>query len=146
MPPLEKLLQTRCSEETRQRAELAATECELSLGEWIRLVIEGALEMHFDNSGLMEELDVPEPEDDPAEYIARIEEDAKGLRAAGEVGPASAAAVIHPGLHDGVPAGGATPPAQREPSPARTCPHMPQWVIGGRCKCGTRVVAGRRVG
>jgi hypothetical protein len=124
------LIQFRSTDEMRERMELAAAECEMSPGEWMRAITDGALAVHFDQEAGVEDDTIPEPEVDPSEYINKLEEDAKVLRA--QERPI-APEVMHPGLHDTVPATG----AKRNP---RDCPHLPQHQVGGRCTdCGQQL-------
>jgi hypothetical protein len=128
------LLQARCTAALRQKCELAATECEMTLGEWLRAIAESACEVHFADHEDAEEIDVPEPAEDPEEYLAKLDEDAARMRLQELAGPAPE--VIHPGLH-------------ADPGPelnARDCPHLPQWTVGGRCsRCKTQVAPRPRV-
>jgi hypothetical protein len=136
-------LQCRVDKETRARAEQAAAECEMPLGTWLREVVDGALEAHFDievvesethpgefyevrrsagtctclgfeHAGHCKHLDVPEPIVDPV-----LTE---------PVGPVPQ--VEHPGERT----------SQPEPLSERDCPHLPQWWRAtGRCRCGRRM-------
>lgn len=133
MAALTELIQFRCSEEDRQRAIVAAAECEMTLGEWSRAVFKGALDVHFDDHADGDagpEIDVPDPSEDPDGYTETIEREARATRAADTETPATAPNVVHPGLHE------------EELSP-RDCPHLPQWRLGALCRCGA-TVGGRR--
>lgn len=104
---------TRVTAELRLRVEQAAADCSMTVSEWVREVVESALELH--EAGPPPELE-GETED---EYRARVERDAANVRAAleAERTPSS------------------TPKKFDNP---RDCPHLPQWrSAGGRCSgCG----------
>lgn len=128
-------IQFRCDPVLRERAQLAASECEMDLAEWMRQVVEGAVELHFEQGPTeADENEIPDPVEDPEYYLAQLEEDARAAREAES--PHRPPVTVHPGLHDPEPA---------TPSP-RDCPHHPLWRTGNRCRCGATIGARARAG
>lgn len=125
----------RAAEGTKEQIEIAATECELRPGEWIRAVVDSALEVHMSQTTEAEEVEVPDALEDPEDYIRQVEADARAAREADP--PAGTPRVQHPGLHEEAPRS-----PQERPDP-KTCPHPPQWRQGARCRCGTVIGASR---
>lgn len=151
-------LQARVTRDVRERAEQAASDCNLTVGEWVREVVKGALELHF---GLTV------PSDTRPDVVYHVDatgctcpgfehhghcrhlallrgEEAQPTRAELEAEREDYEAALADAVPP-VPLQAHPPPTPTAPSP-RDCPHLPPYVAGRCRRCGLRLAQPARMG
>jgi hypothetical protein len=128
------MLSVRCSEELRRRVNDAADDCGMSIGDWVRFVVDGACDLHERGpadppAGAQDAQDdaLAPPDPNGPDYAQWVEDRAREERT---------------GIRDRRRARRQAR-TKRDPEKrpnTRDCPHLIQWRKGPRCgKCGFMV-------